>query len=483
LPPRWALLGTLLIIFRLGVSSYWMNSYWGGSLAAAAGALVLGALPRIRNSVSARYAILMGIGLAVLANTRPVEGAVFSLLMGVALLAWMLGKRGPERRVALRGVVVPLALTLALAGVATGYYFARVTSRPWVAPYVLYRNTMSIAPHFIWQRPTPEPLYNNRELRNFYVYWEMSKYDAARNWNDLWRKLSAYWRFYIGPLLSIPLLSIVALWRNPKTRPLLWMVAGFSTVLIGQVWHNPHYAAPATGLVILIVMAGMRYLRIWRRHGLWGIYLVRSLPWASAAMLVIQVVSGRQQSEAESQSWRWPLSGNIPRANLQRQLEQMPEDHLVFVRYGRGHDLGEEWVYNSAEIDHARVIWARELNQASNSALIRYFSGRKVWLVEPDQPSPRAIPYEAAPMRSMPFVQLGAPGIAALRSPSEVRQHVLEKSGADPDARFNCDVWNFYFTEVTGVAGPEVSKECYGAGTRSDPVSFDHWFAWIERQR
>jgi hypothetical protein len=80
-PPRWALLGGFIAIVHpgFGISGYWGQSYWGGALAATGGALIAGALRRVIHQHRMRDAFLFGIGLAVLANTRPFGGLLFSL--------------------------------------------------------------------------------------------------------------------------------------------------------------------------------------------------------------------------------------------------------------------------------------------------------------------------------------------------------------------------------------------------------------------
>ena len=484
LPPRWALLGAALAAVRFGVSGYWMNSYWGGFVAALGGALVLGAWGRIRrgsaladdeerSSAPRHAALAMATGLLLMANSRPFEGLLLAALIAVPLFAWLFGREGPPAAVVLRRIVAPTALVLVLGAAAMAYDFAGITGRPWMLPYLEFRNAMTMAPHFIWMRPAPQPRYNNREMRNFYADWEMAAYRASRQPTDLFHKL-VYWRFYIGPLLTIAFLALPALWRDRKTRTLILIAAAFSLGIALEVWHNIHYAAPATGLGILLVVLCMRRLRMWRwRGGPAGLYLVRLLPMACAMMLAVQIVAGPATA-----SWRWPMPAGLDRARVLRELESLPGRHLVLVRYAlHGHDTGNEWVYNGADIDGAKVVWARELDPASNRKLLRYFAGRNVWLVEPDQPHPEPIPYGDAPPRPMAFVQLGAPGIDVLRDVDDVKRRILEQAGADRNQPMTCAAWNSVFTRATGVYGPEACWELNGQ------VSFDTWFNWLKNQK
>jgi len=75
------------------------------------------------------------------------------------------------------------------------------------------------------------------------------------------------------------------------------------------------------------------------------------------------------------------------------QLELQSGRHLAIVQYAPDHDPLEDWVYNQADIDGSRIVWARDMGAAGNRALIEYYKDRRVWLVEPDAATTSPIPY------------------------------------------------------------------------------------------
>jgi hypothetical protein len=81
------------------------------------------------------------------------------------------------------------------------------------------------------------------------------------------------------------------------------------------------------------------------------------------------------------------------RKPIEQQLDAMPGEHLVLVRYSKDHNSGEEYVYNRADIDHAKTVWAREIPGMDLGPLLGYFRNRDVWVYEPDGDDESVSPY------------------------------------------------------------------------------------------
>ena len=107
----------------------------------------------------------------------------------------------------------------------------------------------------------------------------------------------------------------------------------------------------------------------------------------------------------------WPR-GNLARASMLSTLEHLPGEHLVLVRYSANHNFDVEWVYNAADIDASKVVWARDMDEQDNQELLQYFKNRRVWLVEPDQSPPKLSPYPLTVHEDPPKSQLATAGAA-----------------------------------------------------------------------
>jgi hypothetical protein len=79
-----------------------------------------------------------------------------------------------------------------------------------------------------------------------------------------------------------------------------------------------------------------------------------------------------------------------------RQLQHLPGQQLVIVDYGPRHSFYYEWVYNDADIDAAKVLWARDMGNNGNQELLNYFKERQVWRVDADALPPLLEPYQVA---------------------------------------------------------------------------------------
>ncbi|MEX2260517.1 MAG: hypothetical protein WD696_01125 [Bryobacteraceae bacterium] len=398
LPPVWALGGGMIAVMRLGIFSYWMNSYWGGSLAALGGALVLGALPRLMRRPRAASALVLGCGFAILAVTRPYEGLWLSLpvIFVLGQAAWEAAAgRGPapQMKLAFLGqVAAPLAAVL----LAMGYYNWRVFGSPWTLPYQINRNTYAQAQVFLWQKPHPEPPYRHKEFRDFYVSMELAEFQETRTvrgyLNGIAKKFGIMAFFFFGIVLIIPLAMLPWALADRRIRFLVLCGAVFLFGLCLNAWFFPHYAAPATAIVYAVLIQCMRHLRAWRPA------MANMIPALCILLVVIRLLAGPLNLTIS----RWPSMWygteglGLPRWRIASELHARPGRHLAIVRYAPAHNPVDDWVYNEPDIDASRIAWAREMSPEENAKLMAYFGDRAVWLVEPDAMPPR-ISRQSAP--------------------------------------------------------------------------------------
>ena len=87
---------------------------------------------------------------------------------------------------------------------------------------------------------------------------------------------------------------------------------------------------------------------------------------------------------------------NPARQKIIRDLLNHPGNHLVVVRVSPDHEPRSEWVYNDADIDNSRIVWARAMGQ-QDEELISYFKDRQVWLLDADGNPPKLTKYAAHP--------------------------------------------------------------------------------------
>jgi hypothetical protein len=142
--------------------------------------------------------------------------------------------------------------------------------------------------------------------------------------------------------------------------------------------------AGVTCLLVLISVAGLRQLS---RYNALAARVVVLLCVAQFALeFCLHAIS--------PDPWSLALRNPERRVAVGNQLALAGGKQLVFVRYWPHHIFQFEWVYNAADIDGARLVWARDLGADENEKLRRYYPDRTVWLLEPDARPPRLTPYE-----------------------------------------------------------------------------------------
>jgi hypothetical protein len=407
--PGWALLGGMLAVIQFGPFNHWMNTYWGGALAAAAGCLVFGAMPRLRDSWRARDAALLGLGLAIHLLTRPFESVLLGLSVILFFAPHVAKKKELLRAASVAALVVLPALGLMLM------HDKKVTGSWTTLPYALCRYQYGVPSTFTFQ---PNPVPHNQLTREQQISYDVQSFvhgsgtDTISSFLDRLAGRVRFYRFFFLPPLYLALPAFLWSLRDPRMRYVFLILLIFFVGTNVYGYFYAHYVAGVTCLFLLATVVSLENLsRLTIAGHLVGPDAVRVILFLCGAHFLfwfgVQIASNQEFARELEQyeTWDEVNHGDLDgRLGVNRELAQYPGKQLVFVRYWPKHTL-TEWVYNSADIDRQSVVFARDLGPDENEKLLAYYPDRAAWLLEPDAKPPKISPYqriEAKPAQASP---------------------------------------------------------------------------------
>ena len=373
--PGWALAGGIVAAVHPQLLD-WSQTYWGGSLAVAGGAVLLGGWGRLMVRPTTSAAVALAVGLAVLANTRPYEGFVLAVpLVGSVLVRHGRRWASVDRVRVAAGIAAVLLPTAA----AMGYYDHRVTGHVFRLPFMAYAAQYDVYPK-LWPLPTvPVPVYHNAAMRWLHTNFERGLYDDLRTARGFCRISAARVAEVVDTCCKLAALFVplaVAPFAPPdRRRRWVWVAVGvFGLSLLAENFVLPHYAAPVLPAVLLMTVVGWEHLSRWSPGG-------RPVGRALARGTAVGVLAGAAFSAAQPAFRDDLLVGQLDRRTAVAPLLRQGGRHLVFVEYAELHSPHVEWVQNPADPDRAAIVYARSLGPAADAPVIRYYPDRHPWLL------------------------------------------------------------------------------------------------------
>jgi hypothetical protein len=191
--------------------------------------------------------------------------------------------------------------------------------------------------------------------------------------------------------LLLPLVLSLLLARMRRVRAVLAIGAALTVGILLEKYNFAHYLAPAVGIVLLLVVFGLRLLHAFELRG------------KAVGLAIVAFIAGIALT---SSAWKLtrkvlsegpaPPSAMSSRRQAEAKLLQEPGAHVVIVHYSDTHDEHQELVYNGPEIDGQKIVWAFDRGPAENPQLLRYYADRTFWLLDPDSPNQRLEPYPSS---------------------------------------------------------------------------------------
>jgi hypothetical protein len=251
-------------------------------------------------------------------------------------------------------------------------------------------------------------VYRHKDFQAFYEMAETGFYKQIHSRKGFipytLLKVGFAFLFYAGFALLPPLIMVRRVFLDRRIRFLVACVLVLAAGMVIEIFLLPHYLAPFTGAFYAIGLQAMRHLRLWKPEGrAMGLALVRFIVVVCVLMAGLRVLAepmhfgpGEFPPSNWNFTWFGPGHWGVERAETEKNLENQAGEQLAIVHYSQGHQPFDEWVYNAPDIDHSKVVWARDMGAEENLRLIQYYRGRTVWLVEPDANPARVARYTMA---------------------------------------------------------------------------------------
>jgi hypothetical protein len=390
LPLRWAWLASILA--SLMMCSNWSDCYFvGGPLAATGSALLLSTFRQLWHRIAqATDGILLALGLVLLAWSRPFEGAILSVLVGIPTLLLLLNR---TNRMTFLTRVVPCSLLVLVPAILFQLQLNEAcTGHRQRMPYLEHESQYGRTPLFLVSPPRSDtPIYRHEQIRLFnqqMFEWYQMQRNPSQWWTIARFKFGVAWTCFYGLLWLIPLATLPELLERKDTAFLLLIWVATLSILATVSWFLHHYAAPAFPAWTMVIVFGVRFLCLWkyRSHHLGKLFAIMLL-----AAYVSQVVLESTMAAVQS-GGAWTMH----RESIRQQLLNQGDRHLVLITYAPGHNTGQEWVYNSADIQSQPIIWARSMSPEKDAMLMLLYPNRTVWQLYVDSNN-QTQPYELKP--------------------------------------------------------------------------------------
>ncbi len=321
-------------------------------------------------------AALWSLGCVQAVLARPYEGGVLALLSAMELVRLL--ARSPLSREQKRRQWIACAASAALPACAGLLFLLTVnqasTGSPWRLAYQEHARQYQIRRTFFWQKDRPAPPYRHESIRA--VYEGLLRRDMPPL--ERIRTNFATYRDHYGSLkFNIAGLAAAAAWgAGAGLAWVLWVVFAGLAAVWSIVWTMPHYYAPFAAFLAVAVAggAGAAAQRNWFGRPRPGL----------VALLFVGLLAPGFGPPLKREPLRVPFLSR--RTEIITRLEKDPERHLILVRYRPGRNWYEEWVYNDADLENAKILWARWHESPRLPEFLSRHRDRVVWLLEADLP-------------------------------------------------------------------------------------------------